>query len=170
MSIRLARYEISSIDDPLMDGLSLSLFISGCKRDCVDCQNPELMSFSYGEKVKLNYIRSLVRQRKKLISSVSYVGGDWMYFPLQYTNIATFAKKLKLTNILYTGFSILEISPDIITISDIIVDGSYEKELATPNTFPASSNQSVYIDGLKLAEDQIRDLPINQHLRGLQNA
>lgn len=168
--MNFARYEIGSVDDPFMEGFSLSLFISGCKRNCKGCQNPELQSFSYGNNVTLKYIKNLIRERKHLISSVVYGGGDWMYQPHHYLTIASCAKDIGLKNILYTGFSIVELSPKIIGITNIIIDGAYREDLARPNKFPVSSNQNVYVEGRKLRLEEIRELPINKHLERINNA
>jgi len=167
--MNLARYEIGSVDDPYMDGLSLSLFISGCKRGCKGCQNPELQSFDYGRQVTTEYIKKLIRDRKGLISSVVYGGGDWMYRPHHYLTIASCAKDIKLRNILYTGFSIMELPPEVIGLTNIIIDGAFEEDLSQ-NRFPASSNQNVYVDGKELSMDEIRVLPINKHLEKVNNA
>jgi len=165
--MKLARWEITGVDDPLQKGFSLALFISGCMKRCEGCQNPELQDFSYGDSITIKRVKALIRERQDLISSISYVGGDWMYHRKNYRKIARFSKEINIKNILYTGLRVVELEWDIVELSDIIIDGEYLEDQNVEPLFPASLNQEVYIEGSKLTREEILQLPINRRLENV---
>lgn len=121
-------------------GISFEIFFSGCRHDCVGCQNSDLQNFSYGYDLDTNDILEHLEQYSSFYNSIVFTGGDPVYQP---KSLYTLANKCKLPSILYTGFLYEEIPNYLKDSIDIIIDGPYIQELKTFG-FPASSNQRIW--------------------------
>ncbi len=145
-SIPIAGSDINSKDDPFMRGFCYSLFVSGCKRRCKGCQNPGLQSFDAGFLMEPDNIVYSIKQRSDLISSVAYLGGDWINYPEALKEISRQVSLigLNILNILYTGELFENIDISLLEHIDIVVDGEYDRMKPT-HKFPTSSNQRVWV-------------------------
>jgi len=150
----LAGYSIESNDDPTLETVSLTLFVSGCPRSCLGCQNQNLQKIDFTKIIPLAKIKEIIIDRICLIKSVSFCGGDFLpFYQIQLEELVMFCISLNLRTILYTGEFFETIPNDLRCMLDIIVDGPFDNTKKT-NKFPASSNQRVFMNGhLILPED-----------------
>lgn len=161
-SVPIARMEISLIDDPEC-GVSVAVFVAGCSRRCVGCQNPDLW---YADKFEPHPVEGVkeeldrfVTESKGMIDSVVFVGGDWMMYQPQYCELAKWAQSRGLRTVLYTGEN-FEMLPEYVRrVSDWVIDGAWRRDL--PGVFPPSTNQRVFHQG-ELVDPE--GLPLYQHL------
>lgn len=64
------------LDNSLVNGLGLRsvVFVSGCKHNCKECQNKEMQSFCYGDKISLKDILKRIESNVPLIRGVTFSG------------------------------------------------------------------------------------------------
>lgn len=149
MKLPLISAQITCNDDPTLETISLTLFVSGCVRRCEGCQNPELQVIPDEDTwYEIVNICNVIRSKVGLIGSVCFSGGDFLpLYERQLIFLVEYCQKLGLKTILYTGESYkninfwLKSNINIIT-SEIFDIGLYQ------NMIPASSNQVVYINGV----------------------
>lgn len=143
-------------------GLRVTLFVSGCDHHCKECQNPETWSTESGipfDQVAKDEI--FEQLDKNYISGITFSGGD----PLNESNrVEVFGlihqirlKYGKSKSVwIYTGYiweEIIEEVFPILTGTDVIVDGMFEKDLADVNYHWAGSTNQRVIDVQKSLEE-----------------
>lgn len=140
--INLGGIETNTVDDPIFENISVTLFFQGCDRRCDGCHNPQFQDKSIELFTPLDFVFDFIDMRMDIAGSLIFCGGEPM---LQQDVLQTIASKYygRMKNILYTGLSAHHIPFDVYRYLDAIVDGPYVKELK--GTFPASTNQMVYI-------------------------
>lgn len=147
------------------DGVRVSLFVSGCRRHCPKCHNPEAWDFNSGEKfTRQVMMMTLAECEKDGISGLSILGGE----PLEKENVRDVALLIRAfrgrfgkskTIWLYTGFVYEKLAlyrrlstretaywvGVILDNIDVLVDGEYVDELRVPpgSQFYGSSNQRI---------------------------
>lgn len=133
-------------------GVRVSLFVSGCRRKCKGCFNPEAWDFDYGEpfdeKAK-NKIKSLLSLPH--VTGLSVLGGE----PLDVQNWKTVKDFLmeireqfpKKTIWLYTGYTyenVIKRCKELPLLADVVVDGEFIEALADKSlAFRGSRNQRI---------------------------
>ena len=161
-TLPISSFEIVSNDDPTLETISLTLFVAGCPRRCLNCQNPELQEVnSKNHKLlTLDQVKEIINDKLCLIKSVTFCGGDFLpLYEIQLIELVKFCKSINLKTILYTGELFENINDYLKKDINIIVDGPYLHNKKT-NRFPASSNQRCWIDGQLINCD---DLEINRN-------
>lgn len=140
-------------------GVRVSIFVSGCHHHCKGCFNTDAWNFNFGE----NYTEDTKNEILKLldkeyIEGLTLLGGE----PLEYVNqmgLLPLVKEAKekypnKTIWCYTGYlfdkEIMkeieknQVTKELISRLDIIVDGKYEEDLRDLNLrFKGSSNQRI---------------------------
>lgn len=159
-TLPLSSFAITTNDDPTLQTISLTLFVSGCIRKCKKCQNPDLQSIDYSKIISIEEIKSIIKSKLCLIKSISFCGGDFLpLYEKQLFDLCIFSKNNNLKTILYTGELYENINNELKNILDIIIDGPYDCENKNEFIFPASKNQRCFINK-KLIED-ISSIKIN---------
>jgi anaerobic ribonucleoside-triphosphate reductase activating protein len=130
-------------------GISLEVFFSGCRHNCIGCQNPELQNFSYGSKIDTNDILQHLEQYNDFYNSVVFLGGEPCS---QMDALIQLVENIALPLVLYTGWKYCYLPNYIRNHVNVIVDGLYIEKLKTGN-FPASSNQNIYINNILTKTD-----------------
>lgn len=133
-------------------GLSTTIWLSGCNRNCPECFNSEIFDHNYGNLVTEEVINRIVNSlQKPQIKYFVVLGGE----PLDDINRKITLKICKMvrekTNveiIVYTGYTIDKIFPKIVELHqyiDRIIDGPYQKDKATEFLeLRGSTNQKCY--------------------------
>lgn len=135
------------------EGLRVTLFVSGCDHHCNECQNPQTWDINSGIKFDDDAKKEIFEQLDKdYIDGITLSGGD----PLNENNL------LDITNLLveirhkypnktvwiYTGYTMEEMDGTrklIISMTDVLVDGKFVKELADVNyKWAGSTNQRIW--------------------------
>lgn len=163
--IPFVSYELNMNDDPEMNTISLTLFIAGCPRNCLGCQNESLKQIKINENcnlVSINYIKNLIKEKSILCKSVCFCGGDWLpWYENQLIKLINYCKELNLKTIVYTGELYNNIDEWIKINTSIIVSEPYIEELKWKYTFPITKNQQVHINNILIDP---KDLKINNIL------
>lgn len=159
-------------------GIRVSLFVSGCRFHCPDCFNQESQDFDYGKPFTNDTVKTILDLvSNPYVSGLSILGGDPIWQDAQglrmLISLAQEVRQLNKTIWLWSGFTWEEIMDvnkddyistlrkDVITLSDVFVDGRFEKDLKDLTLkWRGSSNQrvidvkkSLEADGAVLYED-----------------
>ncbi|MDR0983855.1 MAG: anaerobic ribonucleoside-triphosphate reductase activating protein [Ruminococcus sp.] len=157
-TLRLFGVKNDSIVDG--DGIRYTIFTQGCPHKCDGCHNPESwdMLGGYDEDIRRLYDEITANP---LLDGVTFSGGEPFLQAKALSLLGAMIKEETDLNIItYTGFTFKELEKmaddgnkfrDLIDISDIIIDGRFEKDRAdTGLAFRGSSNQNV----IRLASSQ----------------
>ena len=148
MKFRLAGVNKSSIVDG--KGVRYTVYMQGCKHNCVGCHNPETHSMEGGTVVDTDDIIKELKI-KKYTSGITLSGGDPFFQPEAAVELAKEAHKIGKNVWCYTGFTIEEIvdrgtdkQKELLRNIDILVDGRFDINKKSLNdAFKGSSNQRI---------------------------
>lgn len=141
-------------------GFRVSLFVSGCKRNCKGCFNPESHDPNFGKKFDKEVKEKIFAELKKdYCAGLSILGGEPMsVLSDNRKQVIALAKEVKEKfpnkNIwLWSSYTKEEIEKDasmkdILKCIDVLVDGPFEldkKDLSLP--FRGSNNQRILRKG-----------------------
>lgn len=131
-------------------GIRVSLFVSGCRRHCKNCFNPETWDFNYGNTFTEGTMKEILDAlSKEYVEGFSLLGGE----PFEKENrtvvlyiLQTIRKTLPLKTIwCYSGFTFEELIDDaksILQCIDVLVDGEFmEDKKNLTLKFRGSENQ-----------------------------
>ena len=132
-------------------GFRVTLFVSGCRRHCKGCFNPNTWSFTYGQEFTRETLHEIEEMLKNPnIDGLSILGGD-PFEPeniLEVTALCGYLKCVVGKPIwVWTGYDFIEddlISMPIMSYIDVLVDGRFEESLKDLRLkYRGSSNQRV---------------------------
>ena len=164
--------EIKNLDIANGPGLRVSLFVSGCTHHCKGCFNPESWDFTYGqpftEETEQELLDLLANEH---IRGLSLLGGE-PFEPANQAVLAPFLQRVKAKfphkdiwcyrgynfeqDMLTGNLGPWEITEQMLSCIDVLVDGEFVIELKNPNLrFRGSANQRVILVQESLKEDAI---------------
>ena len=127
-------------------GFRTSVYCAGCNHKCKGCQNPHTWNFNGGKPTDIKEIYNHIIANE--MSDVTFSGGDPMYQPIAFTELAKMIKQNTDKTIwCYTGFTVEEILRNPIQTQllgwiDVLVDGRFDENLKDPDLlFMGSGNQ-----------------------------
>lgn len=142
------------------EGVRVSLFVSGCRKNCKNCFNPETWDFKYGNKFDSKTEEKIFKLlEKKFISGLTILGGE----PFEEENqrdllpfIKTFKKKFPQKTLwVFTGYvyhqdltengkKFCEVTKELLNYIDVLIDGPFiEEEKDISLKFRGSRNQRI---------------------------
>lgn len=143
-----------TVKDSVVDGPGhrFVIFTQGCRMNCEGCNRPENLDPTKGKSVSIDTLFSEIEEVKDNIDGVTFSGGEPFLQAGALASLGRMIKdKLNLEIITYTGYSIELISNEIqsnnldwmrlLTVTDFIVDGKYEKD--KPSDKFGSDNQRI---------------------------
>ena len=143
-----------TVKDSVVDGPGhrFVIFTQGCHMNCEGCNRPENLDPTKGKSVSIDTLFSEIEEVKDNIDGVTFSGGEPFLQAGALASLGRMIKdKLNLEIITYTGYSIELISNEIqsnnldwmrlLTVTDFIVDGKYEKD--KPSDKFGSDNQRI---------------------------
>ena len=141
-------------DDVNADGMSVSIFVSGCNFACKNCFNKQTQDKNYGnefnEQIK-NEIYKYFEKNFKYIDNLCILGGDSM-MEYNYQDTLVFVKEFRSkfpTKMIYiwTGYTfdyLLKNRREILDYIDVVCDGQFVQELHKKGLkYVGSLNQEV---------------------------
>ena len=141
-------------------GVRVSLFVSGCTHHCKGCFNAETWDFNFGEEVTDEHADQIIEYLKpSYIKGFSLLGGE-PFEPCNQRGLVGFLKRIKETYPektiwCYTGYLLddellsesrarCEVTDEMLSYIDILVDGEFKQELKDLRLrFRGSSNQRI---------------------------
>ena len=154
------------------EGLRTAIYVAGCENYCKGCFNPESWDFNYGqpftEETEQELLDLLANEH---IRGLSLLGGE-PFEPANQAVLAPFLQRVKAKfphkDIwCYSGYNFeqdmltgnlgpWEITEQMLSCIDVLVDGEFVIELKNPNLrFRGSANQRVILVQESLKEDAI---------------
>lgn len=151
---------IKEIDVANGPGIRVSLFVSGCTHHCKGCFNPETWNFNYGDDFTPEVeARILEAMKPAYIKGFSLLGGE-PFEPQNQEALLPFLLRVKAaypdkTIWCYSGYDFekdmltgnlgpWEVTHEMLTLIDVLVDGEFVLEKKNPNLrFRGSENQRV---------------------------
>jgi anaerobic ribonucleoside-triphosphate reductase activating protein len=151
---------IKEIDVANGPGIRVSLFVSGCTHHCKGCFNPETWNFNYGDDFTSEVEdRILEAMKPAYIKGFSLLGGE-PFEPQNQEALLPFLRRVKAaypdkTIWCYSGYDFekdmltgnlgpWEVTHEMLTLIDVLVDGEFVLEKKNPNLrFRGSENQRV---------------------------
>ena len=137
---------------------SLDIFFAGCRNNCEDCCNPELMPFENGTDYVFWFptIDKYLHEYKLLIKNIFLVGGSPNHQNEEEMELFLVGLKKRADNIsifLFSGEELKDVKDVFKKYCDFIKCGAYIPELKTDNNTQygiklATSNQKIYKKGL----------------------
>jgi anaerobic ribonucleoside-triphosphate reductase activating protein len=135
-------------------GKRFALWFQGCPMRCPGCCNPEMLSFEGGQRILIDEIVSRI-QRSQIdhdIEGITLLGGEPLAHASSGSALAKAAHALGLSVMVFSGYTIEEAHslPDpavaeLLSNTDILVDGRYEKDLPdTKRRWIGSTNQRIH--------------------------
>lgn len=150
--------ECTSVDGP---GLRTSVYCAGCVNRCAGCHNPQSWDINSGSWMSIDDIFAVIVNDDE-VCNVTFSGGDPMYQPLAFAELA---KRIKMetnkTIWCYSGYTFEHIKNDkdkmeLLKWIDVLVDGKYVQALRDERlVFRGSSNQRVIDVKASLESDKI---------------
>lgn len=130
--------DIKTLDIANGPGCRVSLFVSGCRRHCKECFNPESWDFHHGEPFTEEVQKEIIKRLlPSWINGFTVLGGE----PFEQENqkeLLPFMKNIRtafpdLSIWMYSGFTIEELTKDstsleILKLIDVLVDGEFQIE------------------------------------------
>ncbi len=141
---------IKKIDVANGPGVRVSLFVSGCRKHCEGCFNPETWDFNYGQPFTKKTEKEIIKAlRPSWIQGLSILGGEPME-PENQRALLPFLKRLRIflpdkDVWLYTGYRFESVSGSpLLPYVNVVVDGPFlidQKDAGLP--FRGSRNQRI---------------------------
>lgn len=132
------------------DGVRTSLWVSGCSHKCKGCFNKKFWSYTSGKLyTEEDQEKLLADLSRPFIKGLSVLGGE----PLDSENIEfvidilnSVRKKFGGSKDIYlwTGYTFENIPEEIKILTDVIIDGKFEKDNPTEKKFRGSDNQRLW--------------------------
>ncbi len=163
---------IKEIDVANGPGIRVSLFVSGCTHHCKGCFNPETWNFNYGDDFTSEVEDRIIEAMKPAyIKGLSLLGGE-PFEPQNQEALLPFLRRVKAaypdkTVWCYSGYDFekdmltgnlgpWEITHEMLTLIDVLVDGEFVLEKKNPNLrFRGSENQRVIRVADSLSSDTV---------------
>lgn len=133
-------------------GIRVSLFVSGCRRQCNGCHNPESWNFNYGEDFTDDTLAHLLELlAPSYVTGLSILGGE----PFEPENVKAVTTIVHAVRShfgddkdiwIYSGYEFWEIShyESLLECCDYLVDGAFDADLKDLDIqFRGSSNQHI---------------------------
>lgn len=150
---------IKKLDIANGDGVRVSLFVSGCRNRCVGCFQPETWSFEYGQPFTHETEETILKALEpSYVEGLTLLGGE----PFEPENQRELVKLLHrvreaypgknvwcysgytLDRILGEGHPHCEVSREMLSLIDVLVDGRFEEALKDISLkFRGSANQRI---------------------------
>lgn len=151
-TIRVAQVvECTEAEGP---GRRFALWFQGCPLRCAGCCNPEMLPFDGGEEMTVEGVTRLMRRSRDQdgIEGISLLGGEPFAHAAGATALATSAKSLGLSVMVYSGYTLTELQSmreptiaELLNLTDVLVDGRYEQtQPEARRRWVGSANQQVH--------------------------
>ena len=135
----------SFVDGP---GLRYVIYTQGCLHQCPFCQNPETWDINAGQEFSVKQIVRMIKKQKPR-RGITFSGGEPFMQAGELAEVALAARQFGWDVVTYTGFTYEQLIEsdeagigDLLSVSDILIDGKYVHELRSAALqFRGSSNQ-----------------------------
>lgn len=133
------------------DGMRAVVFVSGCRHNCISCQNQVMQGFDYGDSVSVPDVLKKIGKNMPIIKGVTFSGGEPFESALALLELSEGIRNLGLNIWCYSGYTYDEIihsgdrdKLELLKSVDVLIDGKFNEELKeTTGKYTGSSNQRI---------------------------
>ena len=128
-------------------GKRVGIWFCGCPRRCKGCSNPELWEFQDRFYTSPQLVYDLIKQIAKdhPIDGFTITGGDPMYQANDLQQLIVLLRAISEDILVYTGYSLYEISADQLNGIAVLIDGEYIESRNNNCILRGSDNQTIHI-------------------------
>lgn len=146
-------------------GKRVGIWFCGCPRRCKGCSNPELWEFQDRYYTSPQLVHELIMQIAKdhPIDGFTITGGDPMHQANDLQQLIELLRAISEDILVYTGYSLDEISADQLNGIAVLIDGEYIESRNNNCILRGSDNQLVHI-----LDDRFREI-YNDYLSSAAN-
>ena len=150
------------VEDTMVDGpgFRTSIYAAGCPNQCPGCHNPQSWDIANGTPMTTEEILPIILADP--FADVTFSGGDPMYQPEGFTELAKAIKSQSNKNIwCYTGYTFehllnMPAQRELLQYIDVLVDGPFIESLKNESLrFRGSSNQRIIDVKKSLGEGKV---------------
>ena len=131
-----------------LDGISIDIFLYGCKRHCKNCHNKELQEFKAPNHSIADILAAIHRNLQYNVAVVTILGGE----PLDTDNdilidliLAIKNEFPKLKVAMFTGYEMSQIPLKVLKALDYVKTGEYDETKPSKfGSFLATTNQKMF--------------------------
>ena len=146
--MKIATVKYNDVADGL--GVRTTMFVSGCRRHCPACQNPEAWNFDFGERFNWQIEQMIIDSLKpSWIQGLTICGGE-PFEPENEEVLIPFLQRIRAElpgkDIwIYTGYTLEELQGrELLRYADVLVDGAFVEGLKDAGlAFRGSRNQRI---------------------------
>ena len=146
--LRIAGVQKESIVDG--PGIRYVVFTQGCPHKCKGCHNPQTHDFNGGKDISIDELVSDIK-KNPMIKGVTISGGEPFFQAKQVSKLIDNLQDKNYDYMVYTGYQYENLVQnananngymDLLSRTDILMDGKFVEELKNENTiFRGSTNQ-----------------------------
>ena len=135
-------------------GKRFALWFQGCPLRCVECCNPEMLSFNGGTTIPSSDVIQQIQTARATqgIEGITLIGGEPFAHANSAAPIASAARAMNLSVMIFSGYTIEELRSqadpavaELLQLCDLLVDGRYEKtQPDTSRRWIGSANQKMH--------------------------
>ena len=107
--------------------ISVCISLAGCSHCCPNCHSPHLQDKNGGEFMLLENLNEICEKYKAKATCVLFFGGE--HSPERLIRMTKICHQFGFKTGLYSGFSLHELSPELIASFEYLKTGSYKEEL-----------------------------------------
>jgi len=146
--MNIATVKYNDVADGL--GVRTTVFVSGCRRHCPGCQNPETWDFDFGERFNWQVEQMVIDSlRPSWIQGLTICGGE-PFEPENERALIPFLQRVRQElpskDIwIYSGYALEELEDrELLRYADVLVDGAFlEEQKDAGLAFRGSRNQRI---------------------------
>ncbi len=128
-------------------GLRCIIWVQGCPFNCVGCTSPEGRPIEENILVEIDKLAENILNNKA-IQGISISGGEPFLQAVQLAKLIRKINNPELDLIIYTGYTLDKLNwqaaKELLTLTDVLIDGQYIEELNDNQGLRGSSNQKIH--------------------------
>lgn len=128
-------------------GKRVGIWFCGCPRRCQGCSNPELWEADARYEISPYQVYKLVARlvHTQPVDGITLTGGDPLWQADEFIRLTRMLREISPDILTYTGYTIDEISPEMLEDVDVLIDGPYMESRNTGCVLRGSDNQKIHI-------------------------
>ena len=154
-------------------GCRFCIWVQGCNHKCDGCLAADLWTFNGGYEISTQEIISQIDAVKDDICGVTFLGGEPFEYAEELAVIARYIHSINKNVITFTGYTyevLKENSTHLLTETDLLIDGKFEKSLVDySRPLVGSSNQRFIFLTNRILKYEIDDYKNRFEIRISQN-
>ncbi len=134
-------------------GQRFAIWVQGCPLRCLECCNPEMLTFEGGRDVEIDQlVAEILAARDSGIEGITLIGGEPFAHAAPLALLAREVREAGLSVMVFSGYTLTELHQmddeavqRLLSETDILVDGRYDKtQPDTTRRWIGSRNQQVH--------------------------